>query len=206
MASVRLTNEIREEVAVAVLRHRFGAELKALVADRAEFALAVYNDLYKAADRKRIAELPEGWLRTSNQISFRASGSYTSMDFGGSFHGDMRRSLPLSKNKDEPSRFFRPFASKHYGNCVATYDGDHKLAVRYSELEQRLKEIGERHKEASAQVKSALARASTTARLKELWPEVAPFVASYEAAAPSLPSIPTERLNALLDLPVSEAA
>jgi hypothetical protein len=204
MASVRLTNEIREEISTAMLRHKFSAELSALVADRAEFALAVYFDLYKVADRKRIDALPDGWLPTSSEIKYRAGASYESTPFNGRFHGDLNTALPITK---EPVKsVYLPFAEKHNRSCVASYDTDHKLAVQHSELQTRFKDISSRYEVAKGQVRAALSRANTTGRLIELWPEAQPFCKPYEAAAPALPTIRTAALNALLDLPVSEAA
>lgn len=204
MPSVRLTNEIREEITTAMLRHRFSAELSALVVDRAAFALAVYNDLYKPADRKRIADMPTDWLPTSSDIKYRCGYSFETTPFDGRFYGDLNSSLPKTK---EPSKsVYMSFASKHCRTCVASYDADHKLAIRHAELQARFKDISDRHGTAKSQAKAALSRANTTGRLIELWPEVAPFCKAYEAAAPSLPSIRTEALNVLLDLPISEAA
>jgi hypothetical protein len=204
MTSIRLTNEIREEITTAMLRHRFSTELSALVADRAEFALAVYSDLYKPADRKRIADLPDGWLPTDTAIKYHAGTSYETTPFNGRFYGSLNSSLPVTK--DAAKSVSMPFASKHHRTCVATYEATHKLAIRHAELQARFKDISDRHGTAESQVKAALSRASTTGRLIELWPEVAPFCKSYEAAAPALPTIRTAALNAMLDLPVSEAA
>lgn len=204
MPSIRLTNEIREEITTAMLRHRFSTELSALVADRADFALAVYNDLYKTADRKRIADLPGGWLPTDSGIKYLCGTSFETTPFNGRFYGSLNSSLP--ETKDASKSICMPFASKHHRTCVATYEATHKLAIRHAELQNRFKDISDRHSTAASQVKSALSRASTTGRLIELWPEVEPFCKGYEAAAPSLPSIQTSKLNALLDLPVSEAA
>lgn len=201
MASVRLTNEIREEITTAMLRHRFGAELEKLVADRAAFALAVYNDLYKPADRKRIADMPADWLPTSSTIKYRAGNSYESTPFNGRFYGSLNSAMPATKEAVKDT--YLPFASKHCRSCVASYDGDHKLAIRYLDLETRFKDISERHGIAERQIKAAISRASTIGRLVEMWPEAAPFCKPYEAAAPSLPAIQTSALNALLDLPVA---
>jgi hypothetical protein len=204
MASIRLTTEIREEITVAMLRHKFSAELAELVADRAAFALAVYNDLYKPADRKRIADMPKDWLPTSSDIKYRCGHSYESTPFDGRFYGGLNSSLP--KAKEAAKAIHMSFASKHVRTCVSSYDANHKLSIRHTELQARFKDISDRHSTAKSQVKAALARASTTGRLIELWPEVAPFCKPYEAAAPSLPMIRTAALNAMLDLPVSEAA
>lgn len=201
MSTVRLTNEIREEITTAMLRHRFGKELTKLMADRAALAESIYNDLYKAADRKRIADLPEGWLPTAHEIKFSASGQFTSIPFNGGFYGALNLSLP-----EKSDHISKPFASKHCRACVSVYDGAHKLAVRYSEIQSRFSEIAASHDAASHTVKAALNKASTTGRLKELWPEAAPFCLPYEGRVPSLPSVPTSALNQLLDLPVSEAA
>jgi hypothetical protein len=204
MPSVRLTKEIREEITAAMLCHRFGRELSKIVKERAAFAQAVYDDLYKAADRKRISDLPEDWLPSSSTIKFRAGTDYMELPFNGHFYGPLNASLPEADRAAESG--FKPFASKHARTCVAAYDANHKLAIRFAALQSKFKDVTDRHSAAESQIKVALNKASTTARLIELWPEAAPFCKAYEAAAPSLPSIPTGALNAMLDLPVSEAA
>jgi len=49
--STRLTISIREEISKAALAHRFADDVKALIDAKAEFAAAVYADLYSKADR-----------------------------------------------------------------------------------------------------------------------------------------------------------
>lgn len=199
MASVRLTNEIREEITTAMLRHRFAKDAVKIVKMRAKLADRVYRDLYSAADRKRIESLPEGWLPSDTRIQFRVQGSYESVNFSGGFYGELREALP-PKAIGEESRLF---ASKDKGGCVKTYDGGHPIADAYSEMSDGFKDLKGRFVAAKRQIGAALSKASTTKRLVELWPEAAPFVAEYEKETPSLPSIPTSSLNEMLDLPVA---
>jgi hypothetical protein len=203
VASVRLTNEIRDEIKAAVLRHRFGKELAGLVKDRAKFARAVYDNVFSTADRKRMNDLPDGWLPSTGSVAFKAATTYVDLNLSGRFSGELNSSLPPTKGDD---RVWLSIPTNRKNGCLVTYEADHLLAIRWAELEAAFRDIEARHREAKSQLSAALAKASTMARLIELWPEMAPFCKPYEAVAPSLPSIPTSRLNALLDLPVSEAA
>lgn len=201
MASVRLTNEIREEITTAMLRHRFSKEVAKLVALRAKLADRVYRDLYSPADRKKMEALPDGWLPVDDDVQCRFQGSYQRLKFNGGIWGDLY--FLIDKEVEVVNR---RLAAKHKSSCAKVYDGGHPIAEAYAEVEGVTKDLTERFKDAKRQIKSALSRATTTTRLIELWPEVRPFCSDYEHAAPSLPAIQTSALNAMLDLPVSEAA
>lgn len=198
MASIRLTNEIRESITKAMLKHRFSKELEKLLRMRAKLADRVYRDLYTASERKQMEALPGGWLPSSEGIKFQASGCYQHIPFNGGFYGELNSAIT-----SKPERVPRLFAAEHNGSCVKVYDGAHPISAAHMEAEASFKDLSDRYSTAKRQIEAALAKASTTKRLIELWPEAAPFCAPFEKDAPSLPSVPVSTLNALLDLPVA---
>lgn len=201
--STRLTTWTRERITKDVLEHRFSEQALRLVQDRAAFAMDVYNDIYSEADRKKMAALPNGWLPEDNDIRVQLGGSsrYMSLTFNGSTYGPVASVL-----KDPIERVTLRMRSSDLRGCAKVYDAGHPLAERYDELDTRQRDLNTAIDTAKRQVEAALASATTIKRLIDLWPEIEPFASKYEDKKAPLPALPTTDLNALLDLPVSEAA
>lgn len=201
MASTRLTQSARDQIASAVLLHRFQEPVDALIADRAAFADEVYNDIYRKSDREKMAALPKGWLPETNAINvqFGDQRGYEILQFSGHFYGKLGSVRTPSDNKRVERRAF----SKNVHGCVKVYDTGHRLAVKHTALDQRYTELKAEFEAAERQVKAALSSATTVNRLVEMWPEVEPFARKFDASPLKVPSIPTDQLNKLLDLPVA---
>lgn len=200
--STRLTNDIRKMITRAVLRHRFNEQVDALIAERAEFADAVYRDVYSKPDRERMDALPKGWLPEESglEVQCGTSGSrYERTDFDGSIYGPLRFVSTMKKDNDTLRRVLH----KHARRCAKVYGTDHKLSVWHDEIGQRVSSLLAEYKTAEQQTAAALASVGTIKRLIEAWPEVAPFALPFEYAPKQLPSVSTETLNKLLDLPVA---
>jgi hypothetical protein len=202
--STRLTNSIRERIATAVLTHRFREQVDALIADRAAFAEEVYNDVYRKSDREKMAAISKGWLpeTTAINVQFGDSRGYESLQFSGKIYGK----LGSVKSKDDGKSIERRAFSKNVHGCVKVYDADHRIAKKHAEIHQRYEDLKADYEAAQRQVEAALNSATTINRLVEMWPEVEPFARSFDASPLKVPSIPTDQLNKLLDLPIAEAA
>lgn len=201
--STRLTNDLRDTIASDILRHRFSEQVDALIADRAAFAEAVYCDIYRKADREKMEALPKGWLPECSKVGvqFGSTGrSYETVSFDGSFYGPL--GSMRTRVKDAPSSD-RRMQNRHAHGCAKVYDDQHKLSIRHQELADRHSALKADFETAKRQTMAALASVSTIKRLIEAWPEVAPFATKHEAAPRQLPSVPTEKLNEMLGLPVA---
>jgi hypothetical protein len=200
--STRLTTHLRERITNAVLTHRFNEAVEALISDRAAFAEEVYNDVYRKTDREKMAALPEGWLPTEGQINvqFGDHRGYESLDYRGHLYGPLNKARKPGGKADP---VIRRALNKHYRHCAKVYDADHRLSKKYEDLQARQKELCRQYDEAKRQVEAAVNSASTINRLVEMWPEVEPFARSFDASPLKVPSIPTDQLNKLLDLPVA---
>jgi hypothetical protein len=199
----KLTKWQRETICSAVLRHRFSDQAVALVAERAAFAGEVYNDLYSASDRRKMAGLPFGWLPESRSVhvQFGDGRGYVELTFSGSVWGAVAKMLP------EPlEHASRRILSSHRQGCAKAYDPTHALTAKYTELSERTEALSRDIDSAARQVNAAIASASTIGRLVEMWPEIEPFVSGFGTPPKTLPALPTDQLNAMLRLPVSEAA
>lgn len=200
--STRLTNDIRDSIATAVLRHRFNEQVDALIADRAAFADAVYCDIYRKADREKMDDLPNGWLPESARIGvqFGSSGSrFEYLHFDGCVYGP----LDAMRSKNDGKRVERRITAKHSYGCAKVYEDGHKLSQRHAELSNRFEALKAEHQTAERQTKAALSSVGTIKRLIEAWPEVEPFASKFEDAPKNLPSVPTSKLNEMLGLPVA---
>src|SRR5690606_20734731 len=97
----------------------------------------------------------------------------------------------------------RRILNKHVHGCAKVYDDQHKFSQRFQELDERKKALEGDYGTAKRQIATALASVGTIKRLIEVWPEVAPFAKPFDEGPRNLPSLPTDKLNELLDLPVA---
>lgn len=202
MPSVRLNTDLRDRLCNALLVHRFSKEFVGLMKDRAALANAIWLDLYKPSERATIESLPAGWMPECPDISVRF-GPYGYERLY--FNGDTQELRFLLPNGKAPEAVMMRMAAKHKG-CAKVYDTGHKLQVRHAALKDAEKDFHARFKSAQREIAAVIGSVSTTARLKEIWPEAAPFVAPIEKSAPALPAPPIADLNKTLGLPVKEAA
>lgn len=202
--STRLTNTIRERIALAVLRHRFSESIEALIADKATFADEVYCDLYKKSDREKIDALPAGWLPEEASIGVKFDNTrwnYENIYFSGCVYGKLSRTRAPQEKSDPAPR--RRVLHKHSNGCVKVYDEGHRLAKKFAALKEREAELEAAIVAAERQVNAALESATTINKLVEIWPEVEPFARQFDKSPIKVPAVPTEQLNKLLDLPVA---
>lgn len=199
----KLTNSMRERIAKAVLKHRFAEIAAGLVAERAAFALTIYNDVYSEAERRKMAALPAGWLCDHEAIGaqFGGGAGYAILNFNGSAYGSSTGLLATSLG-----HVTRRLPYTHRNGCAKVYETASALSTEHFAQKERLTDLNKQVDTAGRQINAALAQPGTTDRLIELWPEVEPFVKKLEPTAPFLPSIPVARLNAMFGLPVTEAA
>ncbi|QUS39522.1 hypothetical protein RPMA_12270 [Tardiphaga alba] len=205
--SLRLTNDIREQISLAVLRHRFSAEVNELMALRAGLADDIYNDFYRKADRDKIDALPDGWLPKSTSVSakFGEHGSgYSQIEFTGRFTG------MLNKLRPQPHKTINEVARrvliKHQHTCWKVYEAGHKLSIRHDKLRDAVSDLESRVRVCEKQIEQALNSVTTAAALVKAWPEVAPFVAAIIPEERKAVALPVAALNEALKLPVKKAA
>lgn len=200
----KLTISSRDILTIAVLRHRFEAEVNELVAAKRDFAETVYNDVYSKSAREKMSSLPDGWLPTSQSISaqFGDGSRYDTMNFSGGVYGLL--SKVLTKQSDD--RVFKLVTSRHCHGCAKVYPTDHKLSVRYTALKAREDDLKSRIKAAESQAKVALHNVTTVGALIKAWPEIEPFTRKLSGVVAKLPAIPTSELNKTFKLPAEKIA
>lgn len=206
--SVRLTTAARDKIAEAMLVHRFGDEAMALVGRRAALATGIYQHVYDAAMRAKMAKLPKGWMPTANSIYAQFGPERETFRFDGHTNMDIERmTRRVRKMQSREVEFVIPYNDDQRGSSRAIFDANSSFYAARETIRAEEADLRERYRSAQKQVDAALYAVTTTGRLREVWPEAAPFIALVEpATAPALPAVPVEKLNEMFRLPVAEAA
>ncbi|MBL4839356.1 MAG: hypothetical protein JKY47_00830 [Thalassospira sp.] len=184
---MKLSNEIRNDIIEALIKHRFTADQEAI--DQMETTLAdkLYCDYYGKATRKQMESMPDGALPVTRD---------TFVNFAG-----CRDTLKFSSER----RCF--YIDRYSGSTMRStaYDAQHAFTLEWTALENARKDLKERKAQAAAKAEAVLKSVGSTKRLLEIWPEVEPFLPPEPAKA-QLPATITQDLNKALDLPVAKAA
>lgn len=211
MASIKLTESIRESILQEILAHRFHEELEAICTRRATLARDLLETQLSTTDWERIGRLPEGWVGSISAFRAQLAGCWDDLHLSGwGLSGDLLLAKRTEFRYPRVERRVPVSFCKGYG-CLLTLawgdseDGD-ALLRRHEALANELKQIEAMIKAAKSSTKAALAKATTLAKLEHLWPEVAAFTARHHKTKPQLPSVPVAQLNSMLKLPKEEAA
>jgi hypothetical protein len=185
------------------MKHRYEATVAALIEEKTAFAIKVYEDLYSKSTRDKMSALPEGWLPSSDNVAVQFGASYERIYFNGYTHGKL---ISVIASEDRRRGGSLRLLGKHAHGCAKVYDATHALSVAHSKLDAKERDLKTEFEATRRQLEAALNAVTTTKRLIETWPEIAPFASKFDDEKPQLPALPTEQLNKILDLPVAEAA
>lgn len=183
MASVRLTEYMRDSIKDALLERAFGERDKAIAADELKLADDIYKHLYPAPLLRKMKALPNGFLPKDDDQRCKFGGDFERVSWG------------------EP---YRIVAAENRNNAVV-FDANHPFTDRYRDIKNRKAKLEEEKREARAKANAALKNATTVGKLLAIWPEVKPFVEKYlkkATTAAQLPVVQTAVLNKTFDLPV----
>lgn len=181
MASVRLTEYMRDAIKNALLERAFGERDKALEAGKKKLADDIYKHLYPAPLLRKMKALPNGFLPKDDDQRVKFGGDFERVSWG-----------------DQ-----RIVASEYKGNAQV-FDANHPFTDRYRDLKAVESKLEGEKREARAKANAALKNATTVGKLIAIWPEVKPFVEKYvrKATPAPLPVVQTAVLNKTFDLPV----
>lgn len=206
---MRLTNTIVENVTSKVMKHRFTADVLDLRCAEAKLFGSAWAHIYSKAEQKFLIGAPDGFVSTTVMFRLRIGGQRHELDARGSSYGAFGYCLT---DEDKEKLKLLPFNIRC---AVADRDGytetklsfaadDEGLPAAVVALASKKADLVSRIKEAEQKVTAAIS-GTTRAKAILLWPEIEPFLPE-ESKPAGLPALPTKELNALLDLPVSEAA
>lgn len=87
------------------------------------------------------------------------------------------------------------------------FAADHHLSIKFSELEDKKRNITNKVSEVKANVTAALNSVTTVKRLLTIWPEAKELLPKdVEKASVQLPALKVEKLNEIIGLPTEKAA
>lgn len=198
--STKLSSYIKEQIAKDLLRHKFRAEVKALLKKQAEFAEELYRHFFPEDVEQKMRDLPKGWLRYDNYfyLKFGNSGYHSfSVYFNGesSIGKHTRKIISDQKHKDAPTK---PFPHSFDANIPL----GHELNKKNAALERERDALEEKIKHAELTLESTMNGSTTVGALIKKWPEVEPFARKYDTGDPQLPAPPYTTLNNMFGLPV----
>ncbi|ENI7063102.1 hypothetical protein BBX45_06125 [Proteus mirabilis] len=116
--------------------------------------------------------------------------------------GGMRLWLKYGKKENgDNTCLLTPCDSK----CL--FAADHPLSIKFSELEDKKRNITNKVKDVKANVTAALNSVTTVKRLLTIWPEAKELLPKdVEKASIQLPALKVEKLNEIIGLPTEKAA
>ncbi len=195
---MKLTNTIREQISSRLIKHKFGALAEQLKQDTAALAEKVYNFLY-TEELEKINSLEDGWLPVKDDVKVAVGSEVHRLDFNGTtfIHGAL---YSLAKR---PNGEYRRFLCRDRSNPQRLKATD-PLAKRIHQLERRRDKLVEEIEQAKSVAWQVLQSSSTANALVKKWPEIKPFLP--EAPTAALPTLPTQHLNKMFELPVKEEA
>lgn len=175
--SIRLTNQVRDELIGKLLDNAFGEKANQIKEWRFDFSEKVYNDIYDKKTREAMLALPDGWLAEKTEFH---------VQFGGDSRGYCERMLR------EPKRFL----AKHSRGAIKVFDVSHKLTIEHGKIDVAIEDLRQERRTAEQQARAVIYSCTTTAHLKSTWPEIADEVVQFE------PKGETDKANAII--PVME--
>lgn len=196
----RLNNSTRAKITRRALAHRFGAEVRRIVADQIVFTEKVYEDVYSKKQRDALYSLPEGWFPEASSIRIVAP-EHTVVTFNGGY-GLNNETMSLGFDNGIGILRRRVPHKDYMVPTKKAYEADHEISKQNEALADRRHDLEERILKASTLLKGSLNSVTTLGKLLSEWPELEPFCKGLYPDAPKLPAVRRSELNAILDLPV----
>lgn len=180
VASIRLSQIMRETILQRLMDHAFGWREKQLAADERVLGDSVYEDLYPTSMQKRMSDFPDGFFRKTDNIAI--------------LFGEQRDILHFTR-----LRLSAYAHGSHEG--TRSYDARDPLSIRYFDIYGRKMALSEEKSRTRSATKAALDACTTIKNLLEAWPEAAPFVSDFAARRPVLAlTVSIRDLNSRLGL------
>lgn len=203
---MRLTNEMRSEIRLAILKHKFADKTEILMLWNAEIANLIYDDVFSAKHRRMMNELPKNWMMENPSIRVTIEGGPIYRPYY--FAGTLDRNLESENNlrncvKIIPKAIFKrfPFSTGNVG-ALKRYTADSKIGKLMIEHNLMLEAVSGEHEEDNQSLKDILASQTTTENLIKIWPELKSIMPKFKQPEKKLPIVQQDVLNKRFNLPV----
>lgn len=180
----RITNDLADRIAKDLTTHAFGERIEAATGRLERAGMAAYEARYNAAMRKKLAELPAGWVPETKQLHFNV--------YGADIRVNLRAPVRTTYADNQKYRI--------------SVDASNPEGIELAQAAQELDRLTSEQRALREETARAVKRFSTVKGLIKGWPEIEPFARHYAEKAPALPAVIPAELNAKLRLPVAEAA
>lgn len=176
----KLTNNVRSDIVLRAMKHRFTDDEKFVREMKNELAGMIYAEAFTKKDREKMCSLPDGWLPTTSVILANIQGMHVSLCT------DRRFIVPANKRND----YLGSFAA---GTAVAN---------KWSDIINIESELKRKRDEVRATMNAVLRSVNTVKQLLVAWPECERFLHGLIRVPASVPAIPVDNLNKMLGLGV----
>ncbi|RXN69124.1 hypothetical protein D0Z62_21010 [Providencia rettgeri] len=157
--------------------------------EKADALDQLHQNLLEGVDK--LKESMGEYVYITNDVDYRIYASF----------GGMRNRIDYSETIDDQTMLLTPCESK------CRFAADHPLSIKFSELEDKKRNIKSRAKDVKANVTAALNSVTTVKRLLTIWPEAKELLPKdVEKASVQLPALKVEKLNEIIGLPTEKAA
>src|SRR6202021_1877808 len=176
MMGFKLTKTLRDEICKRLMDGKFDTQSEVILKRRIVLADKVYNRKYSPAIRRKMIELPSGWLSELDRVTAyfgEGGGCYGKLKFDGH-----PRNLKFSTAKVqelEAAELRRRFLSEDAHVDVKIAEPD-PLVQEWWAIKQATENLNDDWERLRNEVKGILYGATTSTNLVERWPEVAPFI------------------------------
>lgn len=178
----RLTNEMRKRICDALLDAKFSDAKKAIEDRKCGLASMIYEAAFSIAERKRMSELPDGWMPKTNNVNAKLNGGFVFVKFA---DGE-RRPLPHDK-------FHGAFSSE----CLLVADGKNVLCKIHADITDDSRDLAVTEEKLRREINGALYAASTLEKLTTIWPEVKSTAEKIAKARIESTNLPVPKIASL---------
>lgn len=186
---MRLLKATKEKIVEALLSRKFDPIQKELAAENIAIGDLIYRERVSVELEKALAaaeKIHSGAVNSTSAVQARAASSEANI----LWYLSERRFIPVS--------------NFNYGTVSNT-----EITARMVAYSASNRRYNSNRSEDSVAAWAVLNRCSTFAQLEEVWPDIMPIVQELmpsKTTVANLPMVPVSQLNALFDLPVTEAA
>jgi hypothetical protein len=198
--NTRLNTAIRVQAVNKLMKHTFTKRLEDLIQFRSSIALSVYYERFNPEQRILIAQMPDDWKCEERGMYVHLDGENHYMPFNGA--------LSISGGGDRqvahllPRLGHKSMALPHsFTPLKLSKSNELGKAIETANMNEA--SLNEEYATTLKKTEAMFRSFSTIGKLKETWPEVAPFLPeTVPHLVVALPAIVPQELNRLLNLPV----
>lgn len=211
----RLTHEMRHEIASKLMATLPSQDTTKWTKRMAELAERARVFGVPVGDLRRLNNMETAWLSTDHRVEVNIGGMLRlNLEFSGNIYhlvsDRARRSYKC------PENIYRPVRTDVTCNKKGVWDSGYNnrsvivipdtdpLGIEIKALLDEISAAKEEYNTKHSQAWAALEAATTTKKLIEMWPEIAPFVPTPPPPV-ALPVIQREDLNSAFALPLNKA-